>query len=121
MILFYHVKAQNLNERKNWYAVVRVYNGLVGHEGAKKILAGSPYKYTFVGRVLTEVTVKRVALNTAVSIIQKSKGAGSYGWMIDSIETRGAIVDACGRGRESMERKQASRRMWNTKKLIGDV
>jgi len=30
-------------------------------------------------------------------------------------------VDACGEGRESMERKQASRRMWNTKKLIGDV
>ena len=121
MILFYHVKAQNLNERKNWYAVVRVYNGLAGHEGAKKILASSPYKYTFAGRVLTEVTVKRVALNTAVRIIQKSKGAGSYGWMIDSIETRGAIVDACGRGRESMERKQASRRMWNTKKLSGDV
>jgi len=115
MILYYRMKARNRTEKSNFYSAIRICDGESGRSAAKKILDGSPYEDIVVGKVSTIVTVKRVALNTAVKIMQESLGSGSYAWMVDSIERNGAIVRVSDRDRREMEAKRERRLGWRSR------
>lgn len=74
-----------------FYAVVRQYGTRRSQEFARKILNDAPYHYRWNDGWAAQVSVREATSLEARRAKKASQGFCGYDWMIDSIETYGAI------------------------------
>lgn len=69
-------------------------NTRAGKESGQRIIAGSPYYYTWSDGWTACIEARRVDALDARKLLQKSQGFCGYDWMIESILSHGKITKA---------------------------